>query len=816
MRTRLRRSLVALAASWIVCALVASPVAAQSGPMADLPSLLAPLAEVSRSKAPAEFVAAVERISKLERDVSVWPASALDREALKAWIAAGLEYGRLASAYDEPHSRPGELFIQFVQALRTVTSGDPVRGIEPAIRPGDKNWRQAAFRQFSNQPADGALWRRGADVVVALMIQKGLATAADEPGSDRIAPAVDAALAKAMAKRFIFAPDAVWKAVAEAQDRAVRTAQTSGDVEALRMARRASARTFVERAAATGSGADWAAARSRVASLPAGLQEDYAPLLRFAEHRDWTRLVVEERASSKWNTAGLNPAQFMAGLMSAVEKSGGDVRGASQFFQLIPGADAPAWVIEAREERVDRFFLGGSLYGPRADAWEALRRLDTLAIAARLRAPVSVSAERSSLAPFLRNRDATALLDAIGADAALTLAQDPYDNWAGIIVRKDGSGIHPVNGEPTKSGPSSIMDVMFLESFRGGSAAAVLTSMAETQRGEGARQLLEDLRSMPATMARETPGRMLDWDRNIYGWFADLADRALDGACGAAGAQRKTLVVAIPSVLSFSSLHLAPLADGRRLVECVNIRYVSDLGQAISTTRLAQARAGRPRLAGVWNPSGDLTFADTEQALVTRHFTAPINATSANSTSILDQMGGATYWHFATHGVYSWSSVVDSALVLQGGQSLRLETLYDLRAKAPARLVFLSACETSMASSGPIGGDALRFSFPAAFLNAGSAGVIATLWPVDDFAATLVAGKFYDLHIQDGVAAPEALARATLWLSRATKVELRAWTASNLPGPRSARIVNALASAAYADKPFGDIQSWGAFIYYGS
>jgi CHAT domain-containing protein len=79
-----------------------------------------------------------------------------------------------------------------------------------------------------------------------------------------------------------------------------------------------------------------------------------------------------------------------------------------------------------------------------------------------------------------------------------------------------------------------------------------------------------------------------------------------------------------------------------------------------------------------------------------------------------------------------------------------------------ARLVVASACETGVVPSYELADEALALS--TVFLGAGAAGVIASLWSVNDYATTLLMTRFYE-HL---VAKPDdvagALRNAQLWL----------------------------------------------------
>jgi len=89
------------------------------------------------------------------------------------------------------------------------------------------------------------------------------------------------------------------------------------------------------------------------------------------------------------------------------------------------------------------------------------------------------------------------------------------------------------------------------------------------------------------------------------------------------------------------------------------------------------------------------------------------------------------------------------------------------------RLVVLSACETGL-YDGTRNPDEF-VGLPSTFLQLGAAGVIGTLWQVDDVATALLMAKFYDLHLKDGVEPPTALIKAQRWLRKSTKPELIAY-----------------------------------------
>jgi CHAT domain-containing protein/tetratricopeptide (TPR) repeat protein len=119
--------------------------------------------------------------------------------------------------------------------------------------------------------------------------------------------------------------------------------------------------------------------------------------------------------------------------------------------------------------------------------------------------------------------------------------------------------------------------------------------------------------------------------------------------------------------------------------------------------------------------------------------------------------------HFATYGVLNKRNPLFSFVDLApgGGQDGRLEVHEVLGLHLAADLVVLSACQTGLGSGAladiPAGDDWVGLT--RAFLHAGAANVVATLWPVEDWATAALMERFYEGYQSQGDPVP-ALARA--------------------------------------------------------
>ena len=103
--------------------------------------------------------------------------------------------------------------------------------------------------------------------------------------------------------------------------------------------------------------------------------------------------------------------------------------------------------------------------------------------------------------------------------------------------------------------------------------------------------------------------------------------------------------------------------------------------------------------------------------------------------------------HLATNGILNKSNPLFSFIQLEtgDGQDGRLEVHEVFGLDLAADLVVLSACQTGLGSGAlsdvPAGDDWVGLA--RAFLHAGAGNVVATLWPVDDWATAALMERFY-------------------------------------------------------------------------
>jgi tetratricopeptide (TPR) repeat protein len=174
--------------------------------------------------------------------------------------------------------------------------------------------------------------------------------------------------------------------------------------------------------------------------------------------------------------------------------------------------------------------------------------------------------------------------------------------------------------------------------------------------------------------------------------------------------------------------------------------------------------------------------------------------------------------HFALHGQVEADAPLKSGLSLGNGERITLSNFLDLRIEE-IDLVVLSACESGM--SGLVLPDEV-ISLPTGLLQAGAAGIIASLWAVDDAATVFLMLRFYDLWSAGGHPAG-ALDTAQRWLRDTTNQEkndyLKTLRRRDPPWPPD-EVWEALSTDLLwrdpARRDFVPTHFWGGFAYFGA
>jgi CHAT domain-containing protein/tetratricopeptide (TPR) repeat protein len=143
---------------------------------------------------------------------------------------------------------------------------------------------------------------------------------------------------------------------------------------------------------------------------------------------------------------------------------------------------------------------------------------------------------------------------------------------------------------------------------------------------------------------------------------------------------------------------------------------------------------------------------------------------ASRQTVLGGALQGFRILHFATHGTLNSEHPMLSALALSefdaGGEkvdgSLPAHEIYDL--DLPAELVVLSACDTALGNE--VAGEGLVSGLPRAFLYAGAARVLVSLWAVEDDSTRDLMTRFYKGLFSEGLAPARALQEAQRAMAR--------------------------------------------------
>ncbi len=221
-----------------------------------------------------------------------------------------------------------------------------------------------------------------------------------------------------------------------------------------------------------------------------------------------------------------------------------------------------------------------------------------------------------------------------------------------------------------------------------------------------------------------------------------------------------------------------PSESGRRwMSDRYAIRYAASARALFATAAKVRTHLDE-RMLLVVNPSSDLPdlpFSTLElfwaSRIETEAATCALVGAAATKAAVTIELGRSTLAHFAAHGCFDVANPFDSSLVLAGGERLTLGEWLPLMADSGLRTVILSACETAVAPAWRKADEMI--GFPAALLEHGVATVIATLWPVDDFSAAVLIGRFYrEWQTASGRTAAQAMRAAQNWLREVSADEL--------------------------------------------
>ncbi len=229
----------------------------------------------------------------------------------------------------------------------------------------------------------------------------------------------------------------------------------------------------------------------------------------------------------------------------------------------------------------------------------------------------------------------------------------------------------------------------------------------------------------------------------------------------------KHLYLVPHDMLNYLPFAVLPHISDPDYVPIINSYTLTYLPTAFSLMKASHDLESAPSVLALAPARSKLQYAPAEAATIAELFRPNSKmlvgdaATESAFRQIADEF---QVLHFATHGYFNKLNPLLSGLELESDQAndglLEVHEILELRLNSD--LVTLSACETGMGSGFfteiPAGDDFVGMT--RAFLQAGSASVLATLWEVDDRSTVDLMKSFYTHLEEAGVNDDKAVALA--------------------------------------------------------
>jgi hypothetical protein len=371
------------------------------------------------------------------------------------------------------------------------------------------------------------------------------------------------------------------------------------------------------------------------------------------------------------------------------------------------------------------------------------------------------------------------------------LATTPVGSVALVVraeqtLRVSANHDSPANDDsPANHNQTRRVSVVWLDGLTEAGLRAAIYGPADDSALGGYLGAYDSWRRNPRSdAARQTWHAALDqttrwlWDALMAPVVAHLAPSRSEGEGRGEGEDSAPHATFVPTgLLSLLPLHAAWTEDpsaptGRRYaLDSVAFSYAPG-ARALAEAQARAAAITADGLLAVDNPDNSLVFSRQEVAAVRSYFppdqTTVLAGANATRQAVLHQFANFPIYHLSTHGWAGWSEPLQGGLLLANGETLTLGDILDLRL-AGVRLAVLSACETGI--PGTKTPDEV-VGLPTGLVQAGAAGVVASLWAVNDLSTAMLMERFYRLWRQDGMPPAEALRQAQIWLRDTTNEAL--------------------------------------------
>jgi CHAT domain-containing protein len=252
-------------------------------------------------------------------------------------------------------------------------------------------------------------------------------------------------------------------------------------------------------------------------------------------------------------------------------------------------------------------------------------------------------------------------------------------------------------------------------------------------------------------------------------------------------------------------------------MDVLNIHY-SPNARTLTEARLIAERVTPDTLLAVDEPlpvhAEPLPHSTHEVQSIISHFPKFHQFQHQNATreAILNALPHCTVLHFSCHGLAQLDNPLSSGLVMaclddNKEQFITLADVLNLRLTG-VRLATLSACETNISGT-TLPDEVVNFS--AGLLQAGVAGVIASLWSVEGLSTLMLMTYFYELWQTEQLEPIEALRQAQQWMKDSTNQEKLDYVKARFPKEVYKKLRNEIGFSPLNENNFAHPYYWGAF-----
>ncbi|GCE93358.1 TPR domain protein [Arthrospira platensis NIES-46] len=217
----------------------------------------------------------------------------------------------------------------------------------------------------------------------------------------------------------------------------------------------------------------------------------------------------------------------------------------------------------------------------------------------------------------------------------------------------------------------------------------------------------------------------------------------------------------------------------------------------------------------IQNPTKDLEYDDLGVELLCRKFSPHqvlrhdqatlANLTEPDTQTFLEQSHAV---HFACHGDFNAHNPLKAYLRLANGEKLTFVDIVTSLSLPVCRLLVLCADQTGLVETSPTD-DYMGLS--SAFFYAGARTVVASLWNVDELAATLVTLRLYQI-LPDYPSVTAALQGAQTWLRGLSCDDVLDWLKHEFKATEEELEEVEDRLSLFDDPPFESPHYWAAFV----